>query len=489
MQPTPTSNAGPSVRLRLATIILLGAVVRFVFLGARSFWGDEIVSVKLAADTWHAFTYWILRREANMALYYLLLRGWVRLGDSETWVRLLSAILGILTIPALYLLARRLQGERAACIAALLAATSACMVQFSQDARSYSMLMLLVVISYYCFVRFLDDESPWPAALYVIISGCALYTHFFAALIICSQIVSLAWLPPKQLPWRRLAAVYAALAISAVPIGIYILRNDVGQLYWVQPTTFSEVAKLFVFFAGASKGVAAVLAVISLSVCGIAVARFGPELRSRGDHSWRFALVLTWALVPALLTILLSLHKPVFVHRYLLISLPGYLLLIAVGLERLKGKVLAAMMTAFVALSAVSIVQGYFRPIEDWRGAVSYVLKSREPGDALLTYIPYGSNNFNFYGRRILGTKQDPPFAYIDSSKPPAQIENASAPRAWLILYPSPHVAELAPAFESAFAARYEREQRTEFKGISVLLVSSLRPPTSPHPTESAPHR
>src|SRR5437762_11790840 len=100
---TPTHTARFSY-LRLAAIVIVAAVLRTIFLGARSFWADEIVSVKLASDNWGGFWFWIFNREANMSLYYLLLRGWVKAGDGEARVRLLSAIAGITTVPVLFVL-------------------------------------------------------------------------------------------------------------------------------------------------------------------------------------------------------------------------------------------------------------------------------------------------------------------------------------------------------------------------------------------------
>jgi mannosyltransferase len=420
-----------------------------------------------------------------MALYYLLLRGWVHLGDGEAWVRSFSAMCGILTVAAIYVLAKGLCGDRVAWIAALLAATNACLVQFSQEARSYSMLMLMVVLSYYFFLRAIEEKGLWTAAAYVVISACALYTHFFAALVFCAQVASLRWLPAKQVPWRRLAMAYLALAATAVPIAIYIVKNDVGQLYWVQPTTASEIYKLFIFFAGASKAVAAVLSVISLAMCVLALVRWSAKLRSRSSESWRIGLVLSWALVPPLIAALVSIHKPVFVHRYLLVSLPGYLMLMALGLAQLRRKTVLVALAIFVALSGVSIVQGYFRPIEDWRGAVAYVLDKAQQGDALLPYIPYGSNNFNFYARRIERTNQHPPFTFVDSAKGVSQVAGIAAPRTWLVLYPSPHVAELAPDFEQALASRYSKEERREFKGVTVVLFSGPKQPLSLRPAAS----
>src|SRR5262249_32827558 len=131
--------------------ILLGAVaLRLLFLGTRSFWSDEIVSVKLATDNWGGFWSWLRDREGNMALYYLLLRGWVHVGTSEAWVRSLSVIFGVLSVAAILALVRRLFNERLAWVSASVAGASACMVYFAQEARSYSLLILLCVLSYLC---------------------------------------------------------------------------------------------------------------------------------------------------------------------------------------------------------------------------------------------------------------------------------------------------------------------------------------------------
>src|SRR5207253_8761063 len=56
-----SSDPESQLRLRLAAIVALAAVLRVIFLGARSFWNDEIVSVNLAAAPWQGFTFWVLR--------------------------------------------------------------------------------------------------------------------------------------------------------------------------------------------------------------------------------------------------------------------------------------------------------------------------------------------------------------------------------------------------------------------------------------------
>src|SRR5882724_882426 len=490
MQEDSSTSPTRTPKIRIAVIVLIAALLRVIFLGARSFWADEIVSVKLAADNWGGFWFWVSSREANMALYYLLLRAWVKLGDGEVWVRLLSALAGIVTIPLLYALVRRLYGERVAWVAALLAATSACLVEFSQEARSYSLVILLCVLSYYFFVRMIQEESRWTVAAYILVSIAALYAHFFAGLVICSQAASVLWLPPKAVRWGRLIAAWAAIALGAIPISFYIFKRDVGQLYWVQPTTLAEVYKLSIFFAGGSKAVAAVLSVLSLVAIVAAVAAHSEALRKRSEASWRFMVTLLWAAVPVAVTVLISLIKPIFVHRYLLVALPGYLILLALGLVRLrKPAVLAGALALFVGLSGVSIAQGYFRPVEDWRGAVDYVLSRTTPDDSVLVYIPYGMNNFIFYTARRERSGLPTTPGHIDSAHSVSQLEAIVSPRTWLLIYPNPHTAEDAPAFEKTLQSRYETLERKQFKGIEVLLYKDLKQPPSRLQEESAPRR
>ncbi|HJX01460.1 MAG TPA: glycosyltransferase family 39 protein [Terriglobales bacterium] len=480
-----------STNIRLAAIVIVAAILRLIFLGARSFWSDEIVSVKLATDNWGGFWFWITKREANMALYYLLLRGWVKAGDGETWVRLFSALAGIATVPLFYAVAKRLYDARVAWISGLLAATSACLVQFSQEARSYSLVILLCVASYYFFTRLLQEERLWLVAAYVLVSAAAMYAHFFAALVMTAQAVSVLWLPARMIRLGRLALAWAAFAMAALPISFYVLKRDVGQLYWVQPTTIAEVYKLTVFFAGGSKAVAAVLSVLSVIAIVVAIAKHRKQLKSKSEASWRFAVVLLWAVLPVLLTVVVSLHKPLFVHRYLLVALPGYLLLIALGLAHVRSlKRLWGCLAVFMGLSAVSIAQGYHRPVEDWRGAVDHVLSNTQPQDFILIYIPYGANDFFFYVERRERRGQRIRSVRIDSANSVAQLEAIDSPRSWLLLYPSPHVAEDAPLFEKTLTNKYSNLERKQFKGIEVLLFSQplKRPPSRPQ-AESTPHR
>ena len=82
-----------------------------------------------------------LKEDVHMPLYYTLLKYWQHMwGNSIIAIRSLSAIFGILLLPALYILARQLfESELAAQIIVSMMAVSPMFIRYSQDAQSYSL--------------------------------------------------------------------------------------------------------------------------------------------------------------------------------------------------------------------------------------------------------------------------------------------------------------------------------------------------------------
>src|SRR5271167_1665766 len=78
---SPTS--GILRRLNLLLLIAACGAIRFAALAAKPFWFDECFSAEVARIGWRNFLHLLWWREANMSLYYLLLRMWVQFGRSE----------------------------------------------------------------------------------------------------------------------------------------------------------------------------------------------------------------------------------------------------------------------------------------------------------------------------------------------------------------------------------------------------------------------
>src|SRR5438270_11680991 len=217
------SRREQSNAVMVGAMVALAAILRLAYLGHKSLWLDEAVSVSLARLDWKSFGQVLWQREGNMALYYLLLRPFVALGESEWEVRLLSSLAGIATVPLIFALGARLFGRRVGIFSALLFAVNACSVVYSQEARGYSLVVLLVTASTLQFVRAVEESSYWNWGLYSFLAALSIYAHFFAVLIIGAQWLSLMALPRDLIPVRKSIFALALMAVFSVPAIAFIL--------------------------------------------------------------------------------------------------------------------------------------------------------------------------------------------------------------------------------------------------------------------------
>src|SRR5260370_29673726 len=131
----------------LILITLVAALLRLHGIASKSFWLDEGISVEIARLPWRQFFYVLRRREINMALYYLLLHFWLALGTTEGFIRGLSVLFSVATVPALYALGARLFERVAGLLAAWLLAINAYHIRYAQEASGYALVVCLSTLA------------------------------------------------------------------------------------------------------------------------------------------------------------------------------------------------------------------------------------------------------------------------------------------------------------------------------------------------------
>ena len=188
----------------VVAITTLAALVRVLHLGAKSLWLDEAASWMIVRQPWDAFVRQLLTAEGNMTLYYLLLRQWLRFGESEAWMRALSVLPAVATVPLVYALARRVWDVRAGLLAALLLTLNACHVAYSQEARSYAWLAFATVVSTWYFLAGIDRPSFAGWTAYAWSTAAIVYFQFLGGLVPLAQWLSLAVLRREQIPGKHL---------------------------------------------------------------------------------------------------------------------------------------------------------------------------------------------------------------------------------------------------------------------------------------------
>ena len=372
-------------------IVVVGAVLRLIALGYKSFWIDEIASVAIARRASMTFWHFLWHDEGNMAAYYVLLRPWLHLGYGEGTVRLLSVVPGIAAIPLAYQLTCKLFDDRVATTAALFLSFNACAIYVSQEARAYSFVVFFVVLSTYLFVLLIERPSYGAALAYALVAAGSCYLHYFCVLVPAAHYVSLVGVGRARRWWKFLLFAATAVAICSAPILWLMHTQDTGHISWVQPTSWLEAYHLGAYLSAASgKAVGGVLLALNLVLLALFFNRWRcswADVESR----WRYSLAASLVLTPIVITVAASMLRPAFYHRFLIVCLPGWILMTAIGVQAIpmrRWRTVA--IVGICGLSLASTIILYYRVTEDWRGAVNYIIVHAQPDDRLLYYQSVG---------------------------------------------------------------------------------------------------
>jgi mannosyltransferase len=166
----PRERHALTAAVLITGLTILAFALRFLRLADWSLDSDEVFMLRDSLDP--SF------RNPRPLLYFLnhYLVGPL-LPLDEFGLRLLPAIFGVLAIPALYLVTRRLVGTRAALFGALLLAFSPLHVYYSQFARYWSLVFLLSAIYPYAIYIGLRERNRAALAVGLLTGGLASLAH------------------------------------------------------------------------------------------------------------------------------------------------------------------------------------------------------------------------------------------------------------------------------------------------------------------------
>jgi uncharacterized membrane protein len=219
----------------LLLIVLLGGLLRVVQLGREGLWADECATAVWSQLPPPMVTD-VTRSDNHAPLYFLAEGAVVRsVGGSETSVRALSVVTGTATIAIVFCIARLLVSTMTGLIAALLLATSPMHVYYSQEARCYSLLTMLVAMTLLSMLWLRRRPTPYRAMIAAALGLMVLYTHPVGAFFLVGIYAAVAIDSSGQPRLLRMGTLAAALTI-------------LGYLPWLA-STLRQVARLDASYA------------------------------------------------------------------------------------------------------------------------------------------------------------------------------------------------------------------------------------------------
>lgn len=383
--------------LWLLLILVVAAGLRFAWIGQKSIWLDEAISVLLAsksqAEIW-AQEY-SARPETHPPLYYSALGIWITMfGRGETAVRLPSALISILNIGLLYWLARRLFNREVALIAAGLLAVSPLHVWYGQEARMYVFMTAISLLAALC----LTWDRWWIFFPLTAVLTLGLYLDY--TLLLQWTVISAIWFVAWWQSGRKRSPLLVWLGATAVALLLYLpwwqkfidvlaIFNDIHLFELLQ-------ARLGIPILSPAQYLL-LLPLLGLGmVVGIIV--FNKLLRNV-----RYRRLLTWLILGGflLLTLFFPIPRLYGIKRVLVLFWPFVILLVAwliVAIPQRKKGVWAILMGASILAALAAIVAV---PKDDWRGATAVLNHRAQPQDIVWLDPHWNRTPYEYYVPKI----------------------------------------------------------------------------------------
>jgi mannosyltransferase len=358
------------------------AAIRFSTLGLQSYRHDEAVTAgrvlwaslpKTMHEVWAG--------ESTPPLYYLFAWLWSHLfGVREVGLRSLSALLGTATVPVAYLVGRELIGSRTGLAAAAVVAFEPMLVWYSQDARSYALLILLSAVALFFFLRARRTGAAGDLAWWAAFSALALATHYYAFFPLAIEAV---WLLLVVRPLRRPLSAVVAVALAAAALAPIALHQAQGKNNdWI--ATFHMTTRLretgIAFLVGEAGLFRHALIPLLLAASAVALLLFRGDWREKRGAAVALAIgggVVVLALVFA------AAGQDFVLPRNLLPALIPLALVVAAGIAaRRSGWLGIAIGAALVGYMLAFCIYSDFRPAlqrDDWRTVAETIGPPRVP--------------------------------------------------------------------------------------------------------------
>jgi mannosyltransferase len=475
---------------RLVVLItLLAATLDLFRISAQPVWLDEAISIGFARMNLSDFFTAITKNDTAMFLYDFVLRIPLVFGHSEFAVRSLSVLFGVAAVPSFYLVGRRLFDDRTAALAAILLAVNSLFIEYAQEAKSYTLATLIVMWSWYTLLD-LVEEPGWVRALsYSLVTAALAYCQFFSLLVLPAQLAALYVSRPSSKVLKVVASSILMIGILSLPM-VFMLWQIRATADWIVcPNVVVALHQLAVRFINLPQRIGllphtvVLLSVVTLVPLALPIFGVGSGLRRvERDKLFGYSCATFGAILPVVCLLTASfLVKPVYVMRYVLPSLPFFLLLLAAGLCELPPALMKVGLGLLLVANFFGTLEYYRVPTKpDWPGAINYLVSEIRPDDRIALIPSYERTSLDYNLSRLdrslpkgivlLPKEQDSLIASDLSTNVMSARHAARYSRLWIITSdPPPHDAKVLNAVMETLNEQYPYRHKSDFRKISSL--------------------
>ncbi|MFF1835621.1 glycosyltransferase family 39 protein [Streptomyces sp. NPDC058231] len=286
-----------------------------------SMWRDESVTYQVSHRTLPEIWNLLGNADAVHGLYYFFMHALFAVGGGGLPALRLPSVLATAAAAAVVTATgTRLAGPRAGLLGGVAFALIPAVQMYAQEGRSYAMVCALVALATHLFVVAVENPTRRRWAAYALTFTLAGWLHELALLALASHGLTLCIPGPGRRMLRSWAGAAALPVVAVAPAALLSARQSaqVSWIGWPRPGEWLMIA-----FA----------VLLGVACAAYGTRRGGPERHPAALRLVRLALPLL--ILPTAALLLVSLHRPMYVDRYVLYSQFALALLIGLGADRL----------------------------------------------------------------------------------------------------------------------------------------------------------
>jgi mannosyltransferase len=283
----------------------------------------------------------------------------------------------------------------------LLYAVSPLNIYYSQEVRMLNLNLLLCLGSVYYFFLFIENEEFKTGAVYVIFSVLAVYTHYFAFLIIITELIIVfadyLFNRRDRKKLFRYLKYFSFVLLSYIPwIQVFIGQVTKGQP-WRTEQTFRQVGKnlldyfkdifLSTYFTFESSILLIFASVLSIFIFLFLIFSVIKILNGRSFFRNKENLIILFFFIPLAVALLISFRQSIVLSRYLSILLPYlFITLVFLLFKQFKLKVAVILCILLILISGYGTYINYNNRFKnnDYRKIISFLEKNFHEGDEII---------------------------------------------------------------------------------------------------------
>ncbi len=438
-------------KILIFTGFIIALILRIYDIEGKNMWFDEVYS-------WNTSMYGITgiiksaAGDIHPPFFYMALKVWTMIfGDSVIAMRMLSVTLSMGGLYFTYLISRKvLKDNVQVFFVIILYAFSPINLHYAQEVRMFMLNTFLCLGSVYFFMELLENPSKRKMIIYAGFTILAIYTHYFAFLVLFTEMVIVAFYQLKNKKefslGRRFGILFIIIIAAYIPwMYEFFTQVSRGQPWRTQQEVYTTIVNAFAYFREIflsyfiyykepaiykiSNGVILTIVLTYFTLLIIAIKR-----KLIGLNAY---LITLFFIIPLIIAVIVSYRNSLLLSRYISIIIPYLLIsLTAVVFALNKRKLSYVIMSTVLLVSIVGTTFYYQMNFKnnDYREIISHLEEKYTPGDIIIAEPHYLGWVIKYHNHRGNTDIPAPSILSYGLQGTVDSVKNSGMDRVWFVM-------------------------------------------------------